>query len=203
VKSKILLRVVVSTFPILLLGSCRLAQPYVSPTSGATATVQLRSSPAVGSVTLYTFDDQKQCIGMREVARNDGPAKPLAGNVRLVGDQPATFYLSYKIGAFSCDVAMTFKPISSRRYVLAAAAAPASCVLAIVDITDPGMPVAERRWISRKLEIGANGARCASVDVEAGLAKPHQRNLSGMQVSDLQYLLPPAPRTDDIGKERK
>ncbi|GAA5162859.1 hypothetical protein [Viridibacterium curvum] len=171
--------------------------PYVAPASGKVAKIQLRSAALFGTGAIFSFADSANCSTPRLVTSTSKPGEALLSGTTIPADVPQTFLFTHRIQAGKvCGVLVTFKPAAEKNYALFMTTATVdTCSVNILDITDPVAAKTEQHSFQRRPS--ANGVEtgnyCLSADIDAELAKTRKLNRSGMQMSDLKSLLPPAP----------
>ncbi|HSD38102.1 MAG TPA: hypothetical protein VLC92_11385 [Rhodocyclaceae bacterium] len=175
---------------------------YLAPNTGPRATLQIRSSQVAGVGMFSSFEDQRACKGTRMITNTKAAQNQLKASTALRADEPASLWFAYVApGNRVCNVAMTFKPLKDRNYLVYANVTELACALLIQDISDPSNPKLEPTRFARTYVATSNhdGTHCAATDVDTQLAKPRKPNLSGLKMDDLKALLPAAP-VEDAGK---
>jgi hypothetical protein len=166
--------------------------PYVAPTSGSVATLQVRSNQVAGLGVLSSFVDQRSCMGTRMITNTRVSQNQLKASTSLQADEPASLWFAYVApGNRICNVALTFKPGKDKNYLAYANVTELGCGLVVQDITDPLNPKSEPSRFQRTFVSGSlDAAHCAPTDVDAQISKARKPNLSGLKMEDLKALLP-------------
>ena len=172
---------------------------YQAPDTGPLATLQIRSNQVAGVGVFSSFADQRVCKGTRVITSTKASQNQLKASTALRADEPASLWFTYVApGNRPCNVALTFKPLKDKNYLVFAAVSELRCALAVQDISDPSNPKLEPTQFGRTFVATAtwDSALCVAADVDAQLAKPRKPNLSGLKMDDLKALLPTAPAAD-------
>jgi hypothetical protein len=182
-----------------LLASCASKPPtqttvasYVAPTSGALATLQIRSNQVAGLGVISSFADQRACKGTRMITNTRASQNQLKASTSVQADEPASLWFAYMApGNRLCNVALTFKPAKDKNYLAYVNVTELGCGMVVQDITDPLDPKAEPSRFQRTFVSGGlDAAHCTATDVDAQISKARRPNLSGLRMEDLKALLP-------------
>lgn len=94
-------------------------KPYVAPTSGPQATLEVWGKSDDGTISFGVFT-KPQCAGFRAVADGKSvlPTIPLpVASTKLVASQPATFLVA-SMGVYSyCPAIQSFTPVTDKEYI--------------------------------------------------------------------------------------
>jgi hypothetical protein len=165
---------------------------YQAPTSGALATLQIRGNALLGRTDLFSFDDQRNCAGTRLVVTSTGTPGQIKKSLKVRADEPFSLLLQSTLGSQRCTVVATMKPAADKSYLVDIGAMGGICGMKLLDVTDPAFPKSGQSLVSRTYVPTSDwrNARCKADDVDALLARPFNR--SGLKMSDIKELLPPA-----------
>jgi hypothetical protein len=173
-----------------------LLQPYVAPTSGKIAKLQLRSPRLLGTALLYSFDNARTCSSPQLISDSRKRGGVFQESSTILADGPRTLWYIHSPTAGSvCSIMLSFSAVADKNYAVFMNALDSSrCSLSVLDITDPANPKPERQFSRSPSPASVqSGVFCQTADVDAELLKPRKLNRSGLQMTDLKEILPPAP----------
>ncbi|MFZ6649238.1 hypothetical protein ACO0LO_26160 [Undibacterium sp. TJN25] len=150
---------------VVTVAACAMAPTYTAPSSGDKAELIVRMRIGADEhFSLEVYDDAQACKGRKKVLASGDTGQSIVTSLRANALSTVNFYESR--GNSQCDMYGSFFPKANRSYVLDTLMAGGSCLMRVMDVTNPKAPRPEP-VVRRKKE--ATGCTPLSQDEVATL----------------------------------